>query len=339
MYGCNQYDLSIDGKQLFKFNSEHGAEHKYATVEFVAGKMYKLDVKFVSYGSSPIIKLNWEIPDTDYKTKALEIAKQADVVVMCMGLSPRIEGEEMKIKIDGFDGGDRTKLKLPDVQEDLIKEIKALRKPVVLVMVNGSAVAINWEQENIPAILESWYGGQQAGNAIADILFGDYNPGGKLPVTFYKSENDIPAFDDYNMKGRTYRYFEGKPLFQFGYGLSYTSFNFSNLSTNNSTTNNATTVKVDVENTGNYDGEEVVQLYIKHIGASLPVPIQSLKGFQRIFLKKGEKKTVIFTLKPQDFSVINNDGKEVFASGQTEVFVGGGQPGSKGLKKEIKLAQ
>ena len=338
MYGNNQYSLSVNGKQIFRFNSEHGAEHKYAAVNLIKDQTYKIYIQFSSYGTSPIVKLNWQIPDIDYKTTAINIARQADAVVLCMGLSPRIEGEEMKIKIDGFDGGDRTKLELPAIQQSLIKEIVALGKPVVLVLVNGSAVAINWEKENVPAILETWYGGQEAGAAIADVLVGDYNPGGKLPVTFYTSENDLPAFDNYDMKGRTYRYFEGNPLYGFGYGLSYTTFAYSKLQVKDKyTTSEKVTISVDVSNTGKLNGEEVVQLYIRHKAASVPVPISSLKGFKRIALKKGETKTIRFTLSHQDFSIINNDSKEVVEAGEYEIVVGGGQPGKESIRKTILL--
>ncbi|MBC7886290.1 MAG: glycoside hydrolase family 3 C-terminal domain-containing protein [Ferruginibacter sp.] len=338
IYGSNQFELSVDDRQVLNFRSEHHAEHKYAPVIFAKNKLYKISIKYASYGSSPIISFNWELPNISYKKEALRIARQADVIVMCMGLSPRIEGEEMKIKIDGFSGGDRTKLQLPEVQESLIKEITALGKPVILVMVNGSAVAINWEQENLPAIIESWYGGQEAGTAIADVLFGDYNPGGKLPVTFYRSENDIPAFENYDMKGRTYRFFEGNALYGFGYGLSYTTFAYANLILKEvHSTGETFSLSVDVTNTGKTDGEEVVQLYVKNNKASVAVPLHTLKGFKRIALKKGEKKTVHFALMPEDFSVIDNNGQEVVEASQFEISIGGGQPGKHTVKKIIEL--
>ena len=279
-----------------------------------------------------------DLPGINYLKEALDIGRQAEVIVLCMGLSPRIEGEEMSLKIDGFSGGDRTKLQLPGVQENLVKEIVSLGKPVILVMVNGSAVAINWEKEKLPAILETWYGGQEAGSAIADILFGDYNPGGKLPITFYSSENDIPAFENYSMKGRTYRYFEGNALYRFGYGLSYTAFAYSNISSEESYSTSASfSVSADITNIGKYDGEEVVQLYIKNIQASVPVALHSLKGFKRIALKKGERKTVSFTLAPNDFSIIDANSKELVMAGDYEISIGGGQPGVSTIQKTIHL--
>src|SRR5882724_6647812 len=171
---------------------------------------------------------------------------------MCMGLSSRLEGEEMDVNIDGFKGGDRTSLDLPKAQEELIKEIQALGKPVVLVLLNGSALSINWEDKNIPAIVEAWYPGQAAGTAIADVLFGDYNPAGRLPVTFYRDTTDLPPFGDYRMAGRTYRFFEGTPLYPFGHGLSYTSFTYANLRTSADTlrAGDHITIRIDVANTG-----------------------------------------------------------------------------------------
>ena len=276
-----------------------------------------------------------EKADEELKTEALEIAKKADVVIMCMGITPRLEGEEMRVNIDGFKGGDRTSLDLPAVQEELIKAIHTLGKPVILVLLNGSAFSINWEKENIPAILESWYGGQAAGLAIADVLFGDYNPGGRLPVTFYKSVNDLPSFDDYSMKNRTYRYFTGEPLFPFGYGLSYTTFSYKNLKVKNmANTGDSVKVTVSVKNTGRREGDEVVQLYLTDLTADVPIAIHALKGFERVHLKPGELKTVVMTIPPDAFSVIDNNNKRVIRPGKFQVFVGGRQPDPKALKGE-----
>jgi beta-glucosidase len=265
IYGSTAFELFVNDKKVFDYKSQHEPGHQYARLKFNKNDANLIKIKYKNTGSNPLIKFNWQLPSLKLEAEALQIAKKADAVVLCMGLSPRIEGEEMNIKLDGFEGGDRVKLALPVVQQNLIKSIVALGKPVVLVLLNGSAVAINWEKENVPAIVESWYGGQAAGTAIADVLFGDYNPSGKLPVTFYSSESDLPAFDDYNMKGRTYRYFKGKPLFPFGFGLSYTTFHYSNLSINKQKVGGKYVYKVGVsiKNTGKFDGEEIVQLYIK----------------------------------------------------------------------------
>jgi beta-glucosidase len=286
-------------------------------------------------------------PEEELRPAAIEAAKKADVVIMFMGITPRLEGEEMRVSVDGFKGGDRTRIDLPDVQQQLIKDIHALGKPVVLVLLNGSALAINWEKENIPAIIEAWYPGQAAGQAIADIIFGDFNPAGRLPVTFYKSVNDLPDFSDYNMKGRTYRYFGGEPLFPFGYGLSYTKFEYSKLTLpKKGSLKNPVTVSVRVKNTGKRAGEEVVQLYLSDLTADVPVPLRTLKGFKRISLEPGETKSVVFTLSPEDFSVIDKNNKRAVLPGTFMISVGGCSPlygkekaESGILKKEIILNQ
>ncbi|MBS3944828.1 MAG: glycoside hydrolase family 3 C-terminal domain-containing protein, partial [Melioribacter sp.] len=227
-----------------------------------------------------------------------------DVVIMCMGISPRLEGEELELNVNGFSGGDRTSLDLPETQQNLIKKIARLGKPIVLVLLNGSALSINWESENIPAIVETWYGGQAAGDALADVLFGDYNPSGKLPVTFYKSVHQLPDFRNYDMKGRTYRYFDGDVLYPFGYGLSYTTFKYSNIRLDKEKINSNGSAKlyVDIENTGRMSGAEVVQLYVKGKGLKENEAIKTLKGFEKIFLKPGEIRTVAFEITPEMLS-------------------------------------
>jgi beta-glucosidase len=273
-------------------------------------------------------------PDEELKAEALEVAGKADVIIMCLGITPRLEGEEMRVSIDGFSGGDRTRIDLPDVQEELIKEIYALGKPVILVLLNGSALAVNWENDNIPAIIETWYGGQAAGSALADVIFGDYNPGGRLPVTFYKSINDLPDFSDYKMNNRTYRYFKGEPLYPFGYGLSYTTFKYSKLNVPKTfITGDTSLVSVNVKNNGKLAGDEVVQLYLSNLSSSVPVPIRALKGFKRIHLNPGESKTVTFKIVPEAFSVINEQNKRVIEPGIFEIAVGGCQPRA---GKEVK---
>ncbi len=261
------------------------------------------------------------------KTEAFEVVKKADVVIMCMGITPRLEGEEMKVEVDGFKGGDRTRIDLPDVQQQLIKDIHALGKPVVLVLLNGSALAVNWENDNIPAIVETWYGGQASGYALADVIFGDFNPAGRLPVTFYKSVNDLPDFTDYRMENRTYRYFKGEPLYQFGYGLSYTTFKYSKLNINETVkAGEEVIVSVNIKNTGKRAGDEVVQLYLSNLSATVPVPKHALKGFKRIYLLPGETKTMTFSVNPDAFSVIDEQNKRVILPGIFEITVGGGQP-------------
>jgi beta-glucosidase len=211
-----------------------------------------------------------------------------------------------------------------------MKSLKSTGRPVVFVMMTGSAIAIPWENQNIPAIINAWYGGQAAGTAIADVLFGDYNPAGRLPVTFYKSDNDLPGFKDYDMNNRTYRYFTGEALYPFGYGLSYTTFKYEQLKIPaNATKGNNIVVSARVTNTGRMDGEEVVQLYISHEGINGKAPIRSLKGFRRIALEAGESKTVQFDLTPEQLSLTDQEGLMYQPKGKIIVSIGGGQPGIK----------
>lgn len=259
--------------------------------------------------------------------EAINAAKRADVVIMCLGLSPKIEGEEGDAA-DSDGGGDRLHIDLPGMQQQLLEAVYATGKPIVLVLLNGSPVAINWAHEHIPAIVEAWYPGEEGGTAIADVLFGDYNPAGRLPITFVRSLDDLPPFTDYSMKGRTYRYFEREPLYPFGYGLSYTTFEYSNLrmSAERITAGDSLEVSVDVQNRGSMTGDEVVQLYLSDIEASVAVPIRQLQGIQRISLEPGQKKTVSFTITPRQMALIDNDGKCVLEPGLFQVSVGGFQP-------------
>jgi len=255
---------------------------------------------------------------------AVEIAEKADVAVVVLGLSAEIEGEEGCSK-----SADREDITLLGVQEELLKAVYNTGTPIVLVLINGSAIAVNWAGEHVPAIIEAWYPGEEGGTAIADVLFGDYNPAGRLPVTFYKSIDQLPPFTDYSMQGRTYRYFNGEPLYPFGYGLSYTKFEYSNLRIKPKKLSPEKDIKVsvDVENIGKRPGDEVVQLYISDIEASVSVPLRQLSGFTRIHLEPGEKKIVSFTLKPWQLALIDNEGKRGFEPGEFVISAGGGQPG------------
>ena len=263
-------------------------------IRLEAGRAYRLRVEGQeSYGEAQL-QLLWAPPNEALRNDALAVASQADAVVMFAGLTARLEGEEMAIQIPGFRGGDRTQIDLPTPQQQLLEKIAALGKPTVLVLMSGSAVAVNWAQANVPAVVEAWYPGQAAGSAIADVLFGDYNPAGRLPVTFYKSIDDLPAFDDYKMAGRTYRFFAKTPLYPFGHGLSYTNFAYSNIRLANSRASSKDTVvvSVDVTNSGARGGDEVVQLYVQHLGSAVPRPIKDLRGYARVHLEPGEKRTV-----------------------------------------------
>ena len=280
--GMNAFEIYFNGKQLVRANNRDERNYSYETVDLEAGKLYPIRVDFHEVINDADMRLVWAVPGRDLEPAALDAARQAEAVVMFLGLSPRLEGEEMKVPVAGFQGGDRVDLGLPAAQEALLQKVVALGKPVVLVLLNGSALAVNWARDHVPALVEAWYPGQAGGTAIADVLFGDYNPAGRLPVTFYQSADQLPAFDDYSMKGRTYRYFQGEPLIRFGYGLSYTTFGYSRFDCpEQAPANHDVPVSVEVRNTGKVAGEEVVQLYVKRDG------VRSLEGFHRIALNGG----------------------------------------------------
>ena len=324
--------LWIGDSLLFDASDRHSVMTQSKDVELVAGKEYTLKLEYWDRRADAIAQLIWSKPTADLKEAALAAAAKADVVVLLMGLSPRLEGEEMTVEVPGFKGGDRVDLGLPREQEELLRAVVATKKPVVLVLLNGSAVAVNWAAENVPAIVEAWYPGQAAGLALADVLFGNVSPAGRLPVTFYKSADQLPPFSNYNMEGKTYRYFRGEPLFPFGHGLSYTRFEYGNLRMPVSVrAGEPINIAVDVKNAGARQGEEVVQLYVTEVGASVPVPVRALQGFRRISLKPGEKQTVSFALEPRQISVINARAKRVVEPGTIEISVGGKQPGFKGV--------
>jgi beta-glucosidase len=264
--------------------------------------------------------------------EAVKIAKEAEAVVLVLGISSKLEGEEMNVREPGFLGGDRTDIKLPARQQALLEAVGATGKPVVLVLLSGSALAVNWADTNVPAIVQAWYPGEEGGAAIADVLFGDYNPAGRLPVTFYKSIDQLPPFESYAMEGRTYRFFKGQPLYPFGHGLSYTRFKYSNLRISSAqvSATASVTVSATVENSGNRDGDEVVQLYVTDVAASVRVPLRSLAGVERLHLKPGERREVSFAIQPRQLAVITDDGRTVVEPGEFKVTLGGKQPGFSG---------
>ncbi|GMQ56074.1 glycoside hydrolase family 3 C-terminal domain-containing protein [Vallitalea sediminicola] len=266
-------------------------------------------------------------------SEAISIAKMSDVIIMCLGLSPIIEGEQGDAG-NSDASGDKIHLDLPGQQQKLMEEVYKTGKPIILILLNGSAVAINWADDNVDAILEGWYPGGEGGNAIADIIFGDDSPSGKLPITFYRSLEDIPSFDDYSMKNRTYRYFEKEPLYPFGYGLSYTSFEFSDLvlSKDILEMGEELLINVDVTNIGELSGYETVQLYVKDLDASVDIPRYELKGFKKVLLKPEETETLEFTLKPRQLALIDNGGECKIEPGSFQVFVGGCQPDGRSIE-------
>ncbi|GHV52033.1 glucan 1,4-alpha-glucosidase [Bacteroidia bacterium] len=343
--GFSGFNLYLNDSLVTKWRDVHHPRKVYELMHLEGGKAYNLRVEYVQDKTDySIMRLLWDRPKANLKEEAVALAKASDVVILCMGLSPLLEGEEMPVKVEGFAGGDRLDIQLPGTQTELIREIHKVGKPTVLVLLNGSALAFNWEAEHIPAIIEAWYPGQQGGAALADILFGDYNPAGRLPVTFYKDINQIPAFDNYDMAGKTYRYFKGEPLYEFGYGLSYTTFEYTLKEAPGSiTAGERLTVSAEVRNTGARSGEEVVQLYVSLPGSKLKAPVRALQGFKRIHLEAGEAKTVTFTLSPPQMAGRDENNTAKVEAGKLLVSIGGKQPDARSLasrqvvQKEVRV--
>ena len=261
---------------------------------------------------------------------AIAAAKSADVVIYVGGISPQLEGEEMKVNYDGFGGGDRTRIELPSQQTELLKALAATGKPVVFVNCSGSAIAMPWAAENLPAIVQAWYPGEQGGRAVAEVLFGDANPAGRLPVTFYRSTEDLPAFENYAMSNRTYRYFGGTPLFAFGHGLSYTKFDYRDVSIAKSEYTEpefraGDTVKISftLKNSGAREGDEVAQVYFRHVNSSMPQPKLALCGFARIHLARGQGARITMDIPMERLRCWDTDKKQyAVEAGQYELLVG-----------------
>jgi beta-glucosidase len=319
------YRFLIDGREVLNAwtRNRWGAKTYQLAVE--KGRAYRLVVEYYQTGGKASVRLSaGYLQKTDF-VKLANRLKDVDAIIFVGGISPQLEGEEMQVNYPGFRGGDRSSILLPAIQSELLQALKGTGKPVVFVMMTGSAIAIPWEAENVPAIINAWYGGQSAGSAIADVLWGDYNPAGRLPVTFYKSDADLPDFNDYSMSNRTYRFFKGSALYPFGYGLSYTNFEYDHLSVKRTGSGtNAFTISANVTNSGPADGEEVVQLYVTVKGKNMPV--RSLKGFRRIFLKKGESASVSFKITTENIAYLDKNGHPILPRGKVLFSIGGGQP-------------
>src|SRR5579872_338997 len=319
--------LSVDDKTL---TQSFGEGSNIAPVHLEKGHPVKLSVSYGHYRDGKLdAQLIWAPVNNAPDPAAIAAAKNADVVIAVVGITSRLEGEEMPVNIPGFLGGDRTNLDMPKPEEDLVQAVAAAGKPLVIVLMNGSALSVNWEKAHASAILEAWYSGEEGGAAIAETLSGKNNPAGRLPVTFYKDVHQLPNFEDYSMKGRTYRYFQGEPLWPFGYGLSYTTFSYSDLSLPNAPINagGPLVASVTVTNNGKAAGDEVVQLYLKFPDIS-GAPIRALRGFQRIHLEPGASQKVEFHLQPRDLSMVTEAGEIIVAEGKYTLSVGGGQPGA-----------
>ena len=333
-YACENaegFKLYLDGKLLVESGpgktGERGAVIEQS-VHFSDTSPHPIRLEYFHGSGSAGIDLTWQAPADVLRAQAVAAVNQADVILAFVGLSPSLEGEEMPVKLEGFAGGDRTAINLPAVQEDLLKALSATGKPLVVVLQNGSAVAINWAQENAAAILEAWYPGEEGGDAIAQTLAGDNNPAGRLPLTFYASLDQIPAFTNYSMQGRTYRYFSGRPLYSFGYGLSYTTFAYDHLTVPSAgiAAGSPVSVQGEVKNTGPVAGDEVVELYLTQ-PKGYQTPLRVLAGFKRVHLAPGESTKVTFTLDPRSLSQVDEQGSRNILPGAYTVSLGGAQPG------------
>jgi len=324
--GDDGYKLFIDEKLIID-NWEKINVIKSFRLPVRIGEKHKIVIEYFQKEGNAFIKLKAGNYRKANFTALAQQLKDVDAIVFAGGISPQLEGEEMPVTIAGFNGGDRTSIQLPAVQTELMKALKTTGKPVIFVMMTGSAIAIPWEEKNIPGIINAWYGGQSAGTAIADVIFGDYNPAGRLPVTFFKSDSDLPDFKDYSMKDRTYRYFKGEALYPFGYGLSYTRFKYDSLRTPPKIAKGEmVNVSVRVTNFGKRDGEEVVQLYVSNQNKKFQSPLKALKGFRRIVLKAGDSQIVYFELTPEQLSLVDDNGKLYQPDSKFIISVGGGQP-------------
>ena len=327
--GANDgFRLYLDGKVVSDgWEPNPRATSKSAFVDLEGGKTYDLKLEYFEADRDAEVRLAWRLPGAKPPLEeALDAARAADVVIFVGGLTGDVEGEEMRVSYPGFAGGDRTDLLLPQSQQKLLDALQATGKPVILVLTAGSAIAVDSEQAKLPAILMAWYPGQRGGSAVADVLFGAVNPGGRLPVTFYKATEKIPDFEDYSMKNRTYRYFTGQPLYPFGHGLSYTKFAYTGLKLDRSSIapNGSVQATVTIKNVGKRAGDEVVQLYLKPLDPKRARAIKELRGIERVTLEPGQSRQVSFTVKPDRDLTIYDDTKKAYAvdPGRFEVQIG-----------------
>ncbi|MHB1935080.1 MAG: glycoside hydrolase family 3 C-terminal domain-containing protein [Acidobacteriaceae bacterium] len=335
-YPCNNvetYSVWLDGKQVSSGTSHDNKGRGHAAefhVHFAdtRPRAFRLDYSHQSPLFGAGVSFNWQPQVEALRQQAVAAARQADAVVAFVGISPRLEGEEMPIHVAGFSGGDRTSIDLPDVQRQMLQAVAATGKPLIVVLMNGSALAVNWSAQHANAILEAWYPGARGGQAILDTLLGKNNPAGRLPVTFYTSTDDLPPFTDYSMADRTYRYYHGKTLYGFGYGLSYSNFRFGKLrvSTDNLQAGDSLTVDVDVTNTSKIAGDEVAELYLTYPETKTS-PIHALAGFARVHVPAAATVPVRIKVDARQWSQVLANGSRVILPGSYTLFVGGSQPG------------
>ena len=326
--GDGGWRVKVDGQVIADFWNAAIDPSMARTIDLTAGKAYAITVEARQDSERGTQGLTWSQPADDGDA-ALAAAKGADLIVFAGGLSSRVEGEEMSVHAAGFAGGDRTSLDLPAPQQALLERLHALGKPVVLVLMNGSAIATTWADKTLPAIVEAWYPGGEGGTAVAGLLAGDFSPSGRLPITVYRSVDQLPPFKDYGMAGRTYRYFEGEALYPFGHGLSYTRFAYGKPVVKAAVAaGQPVKVSVAVDNTGDRDGDEVVQLYVSRPGVA-GAPIRALKAFRRVALKRGETRLVTFDLPAEAFATVDAEGRRSIEAGVADLWIGGGQPVSR----------
>ncbi|MGA8631946.1 MAG: glycoside hydrolase family 3 C-terminal domain-containing protein [Terracidiphilus sp.] len=336
------FRVFLNNRPVTMANYPHGVEVETGKAHLEAGKGYQLVVEYQRTGNAePHLKLMWGKLDRSVDPAVVTAAQNADEVVAVVGITSELEGEEMDVTEPGFKGGDRTSIDLPEPERELLEKLASANKPLIVVLTNGSALAVNWANEHANAILDAWYPGEEGGTAVAETLSGKNDPAGRLPVTFYKSVDQLPPFEDYAMKGRTYRYFTGTPLYPFGYGLSYTKFAYSDLKVPADAVKagDPLVVEAKVTNTGSVAGDEVAQLYL-NFPAVAGAPLRALRGFKRVHLEPGESKTVQFELKPRDVSIVTEAGEPIVAEGAYTVSVGGGQPntGAPGVSGSFSVA-
>jgi beta-glucosidase len=323
--GTNAFHVWFDNQLIGESYYGDTSKTRLKNFHLEGGHAYAVKVECAQELGPALARLVWHRPGQDDDSSG--IVNRADLIVAVLGLAGDLEGEEMPVEIEGFHGGDRTNLELPRAQEQLLEKVVASGKPVVVVLMNGSALSVNWADQHAKAILEVWYPGGEGGTAVAEALAGDFSPGGRLPLTFYKSVGQLPAFEDYNMKGRTYRYFTGEPLYPFGYGLSYTNFAYSNLNFDKTSlvATDDVTASVDVKNAGKMAGDEVVQIYLTHPGVN-GAPVRALAGFQRVHVEAGATQHVQIKIPNRELSVVSAEGTRKIVAGEVSVWIGGGQP-------------
>jgi len=332
-YACENnetFRLFLDDKLILQNSgktAERGAAFD-APVDFTDTKPHAIRLEYLHGTGSAGIDLTWQPPSAVLRDEAVAAAKQSDVTIAFVGLSPSLEGEQMPVHLEGFSGGDRTSIELPAVQQQLLEAVAATGKPLIVVLQNGSALAVNWAQQHAAAILEAWYPGEAGGSAIAETLAGDNNPGGRLPLTFYASLTQLPPFEDYAMERRTYRYFTGQPLYTFGYGLSYTSFAYSRLhvpATVHAGEN--VTIEADLRNNGSLAGDEVAELYLTQ-PRGYQTPVRKLVSFQRVHLARGASTHLSLTIDPRSLSQVDDKGNHMILPGEYTISLGSTQPGT-----------